>query len=167
MVTHGNVIFKYKGIYYTFYNHSDSYISYLGSVIINEIRIMIKENRKREYKNLLLHIPLKGSDKGDVHIGSFYEILNYPESFQYFTSNKEEYSEYTYIIDFDKNKFTINRYCENIYIFNLNNIPKDWYEITENNSNYEDDDESDDQEDLKDQIKELEEELKMLKAQLK
>ena len=41
MVTHGYVVFKYKGIYYTFYNHSDSYFEHLGNLVVDEINSMI------------------------------------------------------------------------------------------------------------------------------
>lgn len=165
MVTHGYVVFKYIGIYYTFYNHSDSYIEHLGNVVVNEIIKMIDQNRKQEYKDYLLRIPLNGSNEGDEYVGSFRDMLKYPETYRYFTSNEESYAEYTYIIDFDNNKLTINRYCKNIFVFNLNKIPFDWFDIIENNSNYED--EFDDQEDIKNEIKELEQRLSILKTQLK
>ncbi len=138
MVTHGYVAFKYKGIYYTFYNHSDSYFEHLGNLVVNEINQMVNENSIRYCKNLLLRIPLKGNEEGDWNIHDFYSLLNHPASYQYFTSNDEPGSNYTYIIDFDDNKFIANRYGENIYTFNLYDIPDDWYEITQNNSNYED-----------------------------
>ena len=41
MVTHGFVGFKYEDIYYIFYNHSDSYCSYLGKKVVNEINDII------------------------------------------------------------------------------------------------------------------------------
>ena len=135
MVTQGYVIFKYKGIYYTFNNHSDSYFEHLGNLVVNEINKMINENTVKYYKNLLLRIPLK-CNEGESSFYSFYDLLHNPESNQYFTSNNEPSNEYTYIINFDCNKFIANRYGENIYIFNLYDIPFDWYEITQNNSCY-------------------------------
>jgi hypothetical protein len=41
MVTHGYVVFKYKGICYNFYNHSDSYFEHLGNLIVDEIQLNI------------------------------------------------------------------------------------------------------------------------------
>ncbi len=140
MVTHGYVSFKYKGIYYTFYNHSDSYFEHLGNLVVNEINNMINKNAVRYCKDLLLRIPLKGNEEGDTNICDFYSMLNYPDSYQYFTSNNESLSEYTYTIDFDTNKFIANKYNENIYSFNLHDVPLDWYEITQNNSSYDDED---------------------------
>jgi hypothetical protein len=140
MVTHGYVVFKYKGIYYTFYNHSDSYFEHLGNLVVDEINSMVNKNAIRYCKNMLLLIPLKGNEEGEVHIHNFHSLLNYPESYQYFTSNKEKLCEYTYTIDFDANKFIANKYDENIYSFNLYDIPLDWYEITQKHSSYDDSD---------------------------
>ena len=125
MVTHGYVDFKYKGIYYSFYNHSDSYFEHLGNIVVNEINQMVNKNAIRYCKNLLLRIPLKGNEDGEWHIHDFYSLLNHPTSHQYFTSNDEPGSNYTYIIDFDDNKFIANKYGENIYSFNLYDVPLD------------------------------------------
>jgi hypothetical protein len=184
MVTHGYVVFKYKGIYYTFYNHSDSYFEHLGNLVVDEINQMINKNAVKYCKNLLLRIPLKGNEEGERHIHDFHSLLNYPEIYQYFTSYDEPRCEYTYTIDFDNNKFIANRYGENIYSFNLNDVPLDWYEITQNNSSYNDnhsdnhhsdnhhsdnhsdDNDSDDTETLLNKIDELEKTIKKLKLKL-
>ncbi len=162
MVTHGYVVFKYKGIYYTFYNHSDSYFEHLGNLIVNDINNLVNKNKMIYCKELLLRVSLKGNEEGDTSIGSIYSLLKYPESFQYFTSNNEPGSNYTYIIDFDNNKFIANKYGENIYKFNLHDIPLDWYEITQNNSSYED--EEDNSFEIKELIENIEESLKKLKT---
>jgi hypothetical protein len=177
MVTHGYVIFKYKGIYYTFYNHSDSYFEHLGNLVVNEINSMINKNAIRYCKNLLLRIPLKGNEEGEMHIYDFHSLLNYPEIFQYFTSNDEPGCEYTYTIDFDSNKFIANKYGENIYRFNLHDIPLDWYEITQNNSSYDDNQDnhdnetdelsSDDNDAILNKIGKLEAAINKLKLKLK
>ncbi len=170
MVTHGYVIFKYKGIYYTFYNHSDSYFEGLGNNIVNEINNMINKNKVEYYKELLLRIPLKGNTDGERYVYELEYLLKYPEYSQYFTSKNEPSSEYTYIIDFDTNKFIANKYSENIYIFNLYDIPLDWYEITQNNSNYEDSsDEEDDEsnESILNKIEALNNQIEELKLKLK
>ncbi len=169
MVTHGYVVFKYKGIYYTFYNHSDSYFEHLGNVVVNEIQNMVNKNKVKEYKELLLRIPLKGNEEGEWNVDSFYYLLNHPDTYQYFTTNKEPGNEYTYIIDFDTNKFIANKYGENVYKFNLYDVPLDWYEITQNNSNYNtetednNDEDKDKSEEMRKIINDIEESLKKLK----
>ncbi len=168
MVTHGYVIFKYKGIYYAFYNHSDSYFEGLGNNIVNEIYHMINKKMVDNYKELLLRIPLKGNDDGERYVYELEYLLKFPEYSQYFTSKNEPSSEYTYTIDFDNDKFIANKYHENIYIFNLYDIPLDWYEITQNNSNYEDssDEEDNSNEAILNKIEELNNEIEKLKMKL-
>jgi hypothetical protein len=178
MVTHGYVIFKYKGINYTFYNHSDSYFEHLGNLVVDEINQMVNKNAIKYCKDLLLRIPLKGNEEGDNHIHDFYSLLNHPEIFQYFTSNDEPRSNYTYTIDFDANKFIANKYGENIYTFNLYDIPLDWYEITQKHSSYEDSDiennsvsgsgseDDTNEDDILNKIADLENKLEKLKLKL-
>ena len=48
MGTKGFVVFKYKGIYYVFYNNSDSYLEHLCNVMINDIKEMIKIKLKNK-----------------------------------------------------------------------------------------------------------------------
>ena len=173
MVTHGYVVFKYKNIYYTFYNHSDSHFEGLGDMVVNEIYDMINKNKVDYYKELLLRIPLKSNEYGELYIYEFEWLLQYPEHYQYFTSKNEPSSEYIYTIDFDTNKFIANRYCQNIYSFNLYDIPLDWYEITQNYLNYDDTNESsyedsyDDNEAILNKIEILSNEIEHLKLKLK
>jgi hypothetical protein len=175
MVTHGYVVFKYKGIYYTFYNHSDSYFEGLGNMLVTEIYNMINKEKVYYYKELLLRVPLKGNEDGEMHVHELEYILKYPEYSQYFTSRTEPLSEYTYTIDFDTDKFIANKYSENIYSFNLYDIPLDWYESTQNNSSYEDSDhdESDEEEidnsneSILNKIEQLNNEIEKLKLKLK
>ncbi len=178
MVTHGHVVFKYKGIYYTFYNHSDSYFEHLGNFVVDEINKMINKDLVKHYKLLLSYIPLNGNEEGCTHIGTFHYLLKNPQSYQYFTSKKIAGCEYTYIIDFDSRKFIADKYNENIYSFNLYDIPLDWYEITQNNSSYEDnielsEESSDSSEDedynetILKKIKKLEDAIDKLKLKLK
>jgi hypothetical protein len=173
MVTHGYVIFKYKGIYYTFYNHSDSYFEGLGNMIVTEINNMVIKNKVGYYKELLLRIPLKGNENGEANVCQLEYILKYPEYSQYFTSRNESSNNYTYTINFDTNKFIANRYSENIYTFNLYDIPLDWYEITQNNSNFEDEETEEEEleysnnEEILNKIEQLNNEIQNLKLKLK
>lgn len=177
MVTHGYVIFKYKGIYYSFYNHSDSYFEHLGNLVVEEINKIVNKNLVKHCKELLLRIPLKGNEEGDRSVYDFHSLLNYPDSFEYFTSNKEPGAEYTYTIDFDANKFIANQYGENIYTFNLYDVPLDWYEITQKHSRYNDSDiennsesesgsDDNNEDDILNKIAELENKLEKLKLKL-
>ena len=174
MVTHGYVVFKYKGIYYTFYNHSDSYFEGLGNMIVTDIYNMINKNKVGYYKELLLRIPLKGNADGERNVHQLEYILKYPEYSQYFTSRNEPSNEYTYTINFDTNKFIANRYCENIYTFNLYDIPLDWFEITQNNTNFEDEEPEEEElkhylnnEEILNKIEQLNNEIENLKLKLK
>jgi hypothetical protein len=53
MGTRGLFAFLYKGKYYVFYNHYDSYPAGLGNDLINEIKKAIVENRLDEWKEML------------------------------------------------------------------------------------------------------------------
>jgi hypothetical protein len=108
---------------------------------------------------------LKGNEEGNNVIHGFYYLLNNPENHEYFTSNYEPSNNYTYIIDFDANKFIANKYGENVYSFNLYDIPLDWYEITQNHSSYEDD-ENQTNETILNKIEELENAINNLKLKL-
>ncbi len=136
MVTHGYLVFKYKGMYYAFYNHSDSYFENLGNIIVKEINQMVNNDFVKYYKSLLLRIPLKGNQEGSNHIDAFYYLLKYPDAYNYFISYNQPDGEYIYTIDFDDSKFIADKYGENIYSFNLYDVPDNWYEITQNYSNY-------------------------------
>ena len=58
MGTNGYFVFLYNGIYYAIYNHYDSYFSYLGNNLLNEIKNMVKEDKFEEwldkFKNLII-----------------------------------------------------------------------------------------------------------------
>jgi hypothetical protein len=142
-------------------------------MVVTEINNMVTKNKIGYYKELLLQIPLKGNEDGEMHVHELEYILKYPEYSQYFTSRNESSNNYTYTINFDTNKFIANRYSENIYTFNLYDIPLDWYEITQNNSNFEDDESEDDElqysnnEDILNKIEQLNNEIENLKLKLK
>jgi hypothetical protein len=63
------------------------------------------------------------------------------------------------------NKFIANKYGEYVYSFNLYDIPLDWYEITQNHSNYEDD-ENQTNETILNKIEELEKDINNLKLKI-
>ena len=167
MVTHGFVAFKYEGIYYVYYNHSDSYCSCLGVLVVNEVNHMIDKNYIKYYKKKLVRIPLQEQpNDGDNYFHSIYSVIKDYDSHSYYTSKYEPSNEYTYIIDFDEDEFIINKY-RNRYIFNLFDIPDDWMEIVENNDEYMYENKEDIQKErIKQKIQELEDEISKLKLKL-
>ncbi len=167
MGTHGYVVFKYKGIYYCYYNHSDSYCAHLGELVVNEIYKMIDDNCMDFYKNKLLRLPFNDDHcEGLKYFYTIYDaIINY-ESSNYYTSEEEISSEYVYIIDFDEDEFIINKYGDR-YIFDLLDIPNDWMEIVEENEYYEYENKEEKRNNMiKNKILELEKEINKLKLQL-
>ncbi len=137
MVTHGYVSFKYRGIYYNFYNHSDSYYSCLGENVVNEVYDMISNNYMEYYKKELLRIPLvEQTGEGDGHFHSIHSAICFYDCRQYYTSYDEPGSEYVYIIDFDEEEMIIEKYGQNRYTFNLFDIPENWMEIVKNSDYY-------------------------------
>jgi hypothetical protein len=149
MGTKGLVVFKYKGIYYIFYNHSDSYISYLCNNIVIDLRDIIKNNKLAEITHLISRMPLqkKELDGTDNHYHGLMESILYPNCFRYHTSHTEPsnsiFMEYVYIIDFDNNLFIIKMY-ENLELqFDLLNLPSNLIQLAEdhlknyNDNNYE------------------------------
>ncbi len=175
MVTHGFVAFKYKGIYYNYYNHSSSYCDGLGKDVVNEIYRMINNTTKgfiKYYKNKLLSVPYININ--DMHYGCksqfhsfYYSIVNYDdEDTDYYTSKYEPDNEYNYIIDFDKEEFIITKYgynYENRYVFDLFDIPDNWMDIVQDNDNYEYENKEEKTNNvIKNTILELEEEKKEL-----
>ena len=167
MVTHGFVAFKYEGLYYVYYNHSDSYCSALGVLVVDEVKHMIDKNYIKYYKKKLVRIPLRDEQNdGDNYFDSIYSAIKYYDVRSYYTSKYEPSNEYNYIIDFDNDEFIINKY-DNRYTFNLFDIPYDWMEIVENNDEYMYENKEDIQKErIKQKIQELEDEISELKLKL-
>lgn len=112
MGTRGLYVFKYRGIYYIFYNHYDSYPSGLGKLIVNDIRQLIQDNKLDIVKDLISDIQFSETQtEGNANYKSIMRCVENPEEFIYYTSSEEPncdiFIEYIYIIDFDKNIFTI------------------------------------------------------------
>jgi hypothetical protein len=136
MGTKGYVAFKYKGIYYIFYNHSDSYPSHLGNIMIDDIKKMINENYLEAVKKKIMKIPLQDGDFDgkDNHYQGMIESINYPTCFCYHTSEEEPtntiFIEYVYIIDFDSEILVIK--MENLEVqFDIFDLPPNLIEIVE------------------------------------
>lgn len=167
MVTHGDVAFKYKDIYYIFYNHSDSYCECLGKIVVKAIKSMILNGNINNYKLQLLRIPLRDEvNDGDMNFYSIYNSIYGYENSVYHTSDYEPSNSYTYTIDFDENEFIITKYNHR-YTFYLFDIPENWLEIVERNQNYfYENKEAIKKQEIKNKILELEKEINALKLKL-
>ncbi len=167
MVTHGYVTFRYKGIYYVFNNHSDSYCEHLGKQVVDDIKYMIKKKYIENYKAQLLRIPLTNEmTDGDMQFYSMYTAIYNYDTCMYYTSKTEEGNEYVYMIDFDENEFVIDSY-DNRTTFHLFDIPDNWIEIVKETKNYIYENKETIKKDMiKEKISELEDEIKKLKVLL-
>ena len=58
MVTSGIYGIKYRGIYYTFYNHSDSYFSHLGYKLLKEVKQMLDTNTLQIWIEKIINLKL-------------------------------------------------------------------------------------------------------------
>ena len=137
MVTHGFLVFRYKGIFYSFYNHSDSYPSGLGEEIVRCLGNM-GGDEFAEMRELLENMPEPiedGSRKTDVW--DVMGVLRNPESTEYYiTADQCHGSNYTYIIDLDLEQFIAKTFSHRInrdiyQIFDLYDIPSNWVEMFE------------------------------------
>ena len=139
MGTHGFYVFKYKGIYYIYYQHYDSYPSGLGQKIVDAVK-QLKLNDIEKIKSLLLNIKLT-EEENDGVISSFDNILDAIENydkFNYRTSKKEpemgDYDgEYIYIINFDLNIIKMKSYY-NTCTFDFQYIQYNWIDIFNENN---------------------------------
>lgn len=80
MGTHGYFGFHYKRKYYLFYNHWDSYPSYLGVKILNKLINTIKNNKLDYWKNKIDEIKIVSKTdipaREDIEKLSIYTDLN-------------------------------------------------------------------------------------------
>jgi hypothetical protein len=116
MGTRGYVVIKYNGIYYIFYNNSDSYLSCLGINLLKDMNEIVKKNQIPHVKALFSKIPWRDefTSGNDMHFYCIMDSLRYPSALQYITSyNKPScdiFIEWIYTVDFDKNIFSIQNY---------------------------------------------------------
>ncbi len=128
MGTRGYVVLKYNGIYYIFYNNSDSYLSHLGKNVLNNLKEIIQNNQLPIVKLLFCKIEEQSEFNGDGsnHFYSIMDSIRYPTSLQYMTSkDKPEctlFIEWIYTVDFDKNLFIIQNY-DKYYQVGFYNLP--------------------------------------------
>lgn len=136
MGTRGLYVFKYEGIYYVFYNHFNSYASYLGVRIVKDIRTVTNNNEWGLVKYLITKIPLRtDNSSGDSIYGGIINSSTNPLDFVYNTSDCEPvcniFIEFIYIIDLDDDIFSIKT-NQSEKSFALQDIPYNWIDIFEN-----------------------------------
>ena len=144
MGTQGLVVYKYNGVYYMFYNHFDSYPSYLGNLIINNIKQIIEENKYETLKEIITNMAIYDDEvNGSTCFDDIFLCAQYPDSYCYRTSDYEPSCdtliEYIYTIDFDNNTLEIktNEYLNyQTYTLNLFNIPTNYIEVINHNIRY-------------------------------
>ncbi len=141
MGTRGFYVFKYKGIYYIYYQHFDSYPEGLGQQIVDAVK-QLKLDDIEKIKSLLLNIKL--TDEENEGRTSFKTILDSIQNYNdycYHTSNKEpelgKYldGEYIYIINFDLNIIKMKSFY-NTCTFDFQYIQYNWIEIFNENREY-------------------------------
>jgi hypothetical protein len=141
MGTHGFFVFKYKGIYYTYYQHYDSYPERpgLGQQIVDEVKKLTLEDIER-IKSLLLNIKLTNENEenqGNSKFDTIFHAIENSNEYCYHTSKKEpdvgDYDvSYIYIINFDLNIIKMKNYY-NTCTFCFDYIPDNWVEIFREN----------------------------------
>jgi hypothetical protein len=145
MGTRGYYVFKYKGIYYIFYNHYDSYFDNkngLGYKIIEELIKYINEGNIKyileQMKQLIKNINIdvldqEISDGSSLYPNDILKPLIKPDDYIYHISKKEPNIdlsiEYIYIIDLDLELFRMKSNYFNSCNLKLLNIPENWLYI--------------------------------------
>jgi hypothetical protein len=140
MGTRGFYVFKYKGIYYIYYQHYDSYPERpgLGQQIVDEVKKFTLEDIEK-IKSLLLNIKLT-EEENEGTISKFENIFHSIENYNnycYYTSKKEpemgDYDgEYIYIINFDLNIIKMKNFY-NTCTFDFQYIQHNWVQIFREN----------------------------------
>ncbi len=114
MGTRGYAVFRYKGIYYIFYNNSDSYPEWLGGQIIREFNRLTAAQLEL-LRSLITDIPMQQEfGEGDRHFQGILTSAQHSDCVQYMTTEQEPsctvFIEYVYILDFDQDIFTVKSY---------------------------------------------------------
>lgn len=133
MGTRGNYIFRYKGKYYVFYNHWDSYFDGLGDLIVKELRSWTAAEFDNA-KKLLEGFGVLEKNDGRVHFDGLMKTLNNPTNYCLDDINDDAMRgcdcEYVYILDFDRNLF-ICRWDSGtkMQAYRLTDIPEYWMDL--------------------------------------
>ena len=134
MGTRGLFVFVYRGKYYVFYNHYDSYPSELGEQIVDELRAVDLSVLSE------LVAELTSDDANPDGSNSFKGLeyaLNHAATRTFFITDvrptTDLFIEWIYFIDLEQNKFVVHN-CDYVCTFPLDAIPDDWadYFTTDN-----------------------------------
>lgn len=112
MGTRGLYVFCYKGIYYIWYNHCDSYFEGLGFRIVRELQALTNETIEEIKQNLeTLNSRERQLDETSRYQGMCVATKEYkPDSIQtnepHFVDDKFDV-EYIYIVNLDNEEFKI------------------------------------------------------------
>jgi len=133
MGTRGNYIFRYKGKYYVFYNHWDSYFDGLGDLIVKELRSWTAADFDNAKKLLEGFGVLKKSNGGKNYEGLM-KALNNPTNYCLDDINdyakRGDWCEYVYILDFDRNLFICRWDSDTkMQAYRLTDIPESWMDL--------------------------------------
>jgi hypothetical protein len=154
MGTRGNYIFRYKGKYYVFYNHWDSYFDGLGDLIVKELRswtaadfdnakkllegfgVLEKNNGGDNNESLMkaLTNPTKYCLNGGKNFEGLMKTLNNPTQYCLDDINDDAKRgldcEYVYILDFDRNLFICRWDSDTkMQAYRLTDIPEHWMDL--------------------------------------
>jgi len=143
MGTRGNYIFRYKGKYYIFYNHYDSYMTGLGADIVKDLRSWTPTDFENA-RAFLANFPTKDTNHdGSGSFKNLMETLRNPQDYCLLDINTTGPSMYTdieywYTLDFDSNHFIVqwveymSDYSGKMMTqrFSLTAIPEDWIDLT-------------------------------------
>jgi len=133
MGTRGNYIFRYKGKYYVFYNHWDSYFNGLGDLIVKELRSWTAADFDLAKTLLEGFAVLKTKNRGNNFEGLM-KALNNPTQYCLECVNTDgsggsDYA-YAYILDFDRNLFICRWDSDTkMQAYRLTDIPESWMDL--------------------------------------
>ena len=121
--TKGAVSFKFRGLYYGFYNIGNVDFNTLGKQIASDLKNMTSENYQI-IKKLAINLiePIDERPYKNFNFTSIIEVLTNPTMFYQLETEISEtdgnsyppyYLNYIYIIDLDKNQLVIKKYIFN------------------------------------------------------
>jgi hypothetical protein len=138
MVTCGYYIFRYKGIYYYFYQHGDAYPEHLGYLLVNDIRDLTDEDFETIKETLeVMPEPIDDGERKTKFIVSIMDtITHYSDKDYHITDEEQIIYSYSYIIDLDRELFIAKNFNHDLdkeisQFFDLYNIPANWIELFE------------------------------------
>ncbi len=138
MVTSGYYIFRYKGIYYYFYQHGDAHPERLGNLLVNNIRELTDDDIDYIKESLeVMPDPIDDRARKIQYLVSIMDTLTSYEYHDYYITDEEEIIGcYSYIIDLDRDLFIVKKFSHDLdrevsQFFDIYDIPANWIELFE------------------------------------